>query len=84
MSTSVYVLVWCAWGLIFLVTEGAALLNKRDGDTLSEQFWRAFHVYDRRPTVAVIIGRAILILFGAWLTVHMAFGTMTLSHPLPW
>lgn len=79
-----WVLWWCAWGLAFLGVEGVALLNTRDGDTLSEQFWRAFHVYDRRPTVLVVIGRVILGLFGVWLTVHMTFGTMTLSHPLPW
>lgn len=79
-----WVLWWCAWGLAFLVAEGAALLNKRDGDTLSEQFWRAFKVYDSRPTPLVVAGRVILGLFGVWLTIHMVFGTMTLSHPLPW
>lgn len=81
---SIYVLFWCAWGLAFLVVEGIGLLNRRDGDTLSEQFWRAFHVYDRRPTPVVIGARVLLGLFGLWLTVHMTFGTMTLSHPMPW
>lgn len=79
-----WVLWWCAWLGAFLAAEGAALLNKRDGDTLSEQFWRTFHVYDSRPTKLVIAGRVILGLFGLWLTIHMTFGTMTLSHPLPW
>lgn len=79
-----WVLWWCAWGLAFLLAEGAALLNKRDGDTLSDQFWRAFRVHDSRPTPLVVAGRVILGLFGVWLTIHMVFGTMTLSHPLPW
>lgn len=79
-----WVLWWCAWGLAFLLAEGAALLNKRDGDTLSEQFWRAFRVYDSRPTALIVAARVLLGLFGAWLTIHMVFGTMTLSHPLPW
>lgn len=79
-----WALAWCAWLAAFLVLEGVALLNKRDGDTLSEQFWRAFRVHDKRPTPLVIAGRVMLGLFGAWLTIHMVFGTMTLSHPLPW
>ena len=79
-----WVLAWSALGLAVLALEGVALLNKRDGDTMSEQFWRAFHVYDARPTKLVIAGRVILGLFGLWLTIHMTFGTMTLSHPLPW
>lgn len=79
-----WALAWAGWLLAFLVLEGVALLNKRDGDTLSEQFWRAFRVHDKRPTKPVIAGRVLLGLFGLWLTIHMTFGTMTLSHPLPW
>lgn len=79
-----WALAWAGWLLAFLVMEGVALLNKRDGDTLSEQFWRAFRVHDRRPTPLVIAGRVLLGLFGLWLTIHITFGTMTPSHPLPW
>jgi len=32
--------LWIFWGVFFAVIEGAALLNKEPGDTLSEHVWR--------------------------------------------
>jgi hypothetical protein len=74
-------LLWLAW---FLAVEGVALANKRDGDTLSEHVWKWFHVRDPRPTWLVVVGRIVLGLFLLWLCLHLVFGWLTPTHPLPW
>ncbi|WP_181785437.1 hypothetical protein [Streptomyces phytophilus] len=33
---------WILWSLAFAVLEGIAVANRCDGDTLSENFYRAF------------------------------------------
>ena len=35
-----YSKLWVAWLALFLVIEGAAILNSKKGDTLSEHVWR--------------------------------------------
>ena len=53
---------WVAWIALFAIIEGAALLNKKKGDTLSENVWRWFP----KNTVRGIA----LFAFMAWLFMH--------------
>jgi hypothetical protein len=80
---TVFTAIWIALGVVGGVTELVALLNRRDKDTLSEQFWRvtqpAAHV-----TVRVWLLRAIVITVMLWLAGHFGLGWWTLSHPGPW
>lgn len=75
---SIWTLTWAAWIGAFLILEGIALRDKRRQDTFSEFMWRLFRVRDRRPTAATWIARVALVLFGIWLTGHIAFGWWTL------
>lgn len=79
-----YLATWLFWLLFFLVVEGEALFNRRDGDTFSEFTWRLFRVHDRRPTWLVVAGRVLLGTFLLWLLLHLTFGWLTPTHPLPW
>lgn len=79
-----YTVAWIFWVAFFLAVEGSALFNRRDGDTLSEHVWRIWHVFDPRPTALVIAARIPLALFLLWLLLHLVFGVMTPTHPLPW
>lgn len=79
-----YTVAWIFWLAFFLLVEGVALFNKRPGDTFSEHIWRVWHVFDRRPTALVIVARVPLGLFLLWLLLHLTFGVMTPTHPLPW
>jgi hypothetical protein len=82
-----WTIIWISWGVlsgaVFLVIEGIALFNRRTQDTLSEQFWRWLHVDDPRPTLLVWFARVSLILFLAWLALHLTLGWFTPSDPLP-
>ena len=75
MSTPTW--LWIVWIAAFLVLEGVGLFDGRPGGTLSELMWRTFRVRDRRPTALTWIGRAFLLAFGTWLTMHIAFGWWT-------
>jgi hypothetical protein len=79
-----YTLGWLLWFAGFLLLELPALANKRDGDTLSEHVWSWFHVQDSRHTAVTWILRCVLLLFLGWLFLHLGFGWLTPSHPLPW
>lgn len=81
---SVWTVLWFAWGGVFLFIEGVALLNRNTGDTLSEHFWRWLRVGDHAPTWMVWCGRAGVLLFCAWLGLHLSFGWFTPTHPWPW
>lgn len=65
--------LWVAWLALFGVIEGVALLNKKSGDTLSENVWRWFKVRDGQS-----MGRAIRMAalggFLAWLAAHFLSG----------
>ncbi len=78
-----WTIVWLVLGWAAVVVEGAALFNRRSGDTLSEHFWRWLRVDDPRPTPLVWVLRAGVLLFCAWLGLHLAFGYFTPSHPWP-
>jgi len=79
-----YTAGWLAWFAMFLCLELPALVNRYDGDTLSEKTWAWFRVFDDRHTPTTWVLRGVLLLFLCWLTLHLAFGWLTLSHPLPW
>jgi hypothetical protein len=74
----VFTVVWVAVFVVGGVTELVALLNRRDGDTLSEHVWRVFRVRDPRPTPVVLILRGLMILVLIWLTGHFGMGWWTL------
>lgn len=68
---------WIAWGAYFLGVEGAALLNSRKGDTLSEHVWAFLGYKDRQvgqPTGSQRIRRYLMLGFLAWLVVHLMTG----------
>lgn len=77
---TVWLALWISWGVMFLTIEGVALFNKSFGDTLSEHFWRWLKVGDRSPTWLVWTGRAGVLLFCAWLGLHLSFGWFTPTH----
>lgn len=79
-----YTAGWLVWILTFFCLEVPALANKRGGDTLSEHTWKWFRVLDDRHTPTTWVLRGVLLLFLGWLFLHLGFGWITPSHPLPW
>ena len=76
---SKYTAAWVLWILVFLVFEGMALADRALGDTFTEHFrkWLKLTtptVVNRKNLIQLWVTRMVIILFGAWLTVHMAFG----------
>lgn len=68
-----YTWLWVAWLLAFIGIEGAALINKDKGDTLSEHVWKWFSVKEqssgKRTFRMVALGG-----FLAWLATHFLTG----------
>lgn len=66
--------IWIAWTAAFAVAEGIALANRRDGDTLSENFRRLFRTRTSKA------GRAIFAVgwigFSGWFALHILTETM--------
>lgn len=63
-----YTMAWLAWLAAFAVIEGAALVNRRGGDTFSEytRKWFATHTKPGRAAFAVAwVG------FSVWYLVHI-------------
>lgn len=60
---------WVGWLGLFAVIEGAALFNKKSGDTLSENVWRWFRVKAPSSTTRTI-RMTLLGAFLGWLTIH--------------
>ena len=61
---------WLVWLAAFLIIEGAALIDKDRGDTLSEHIWKWFNIKTRRWHWR----RWVLAVFLVWLLVHMLGG----------
>ena len=61
-----YSKLWVAWLALFAVIEGAAILNKKKGDTLSEHVWKWFPKNTARGVA--------LVGFMAWLFWHFVSG----------
>jgi len=64
-----YTIAWLLWGAMFVAIEGAALLRKESGDTLSEHVWKCFSVKDKAK--GWVVRRGVLAVFLAWLTAHL-------------
>jgi hypothetical protein len=67
-----WTVVWLLWLGMFAVVEGAALLNKKPGDTLSEHVWDWFGI--RGKPKGYQARRFVLLVFLAWLTTHFLTG----------
>lgn len=79
----IYSVIYVVCGGVLLATELVALLNRRDGDTISEHVWRVVRVGDPRPTALVWCMRALVALLMIWLAGHFAMGWWTPSDPWP-
>ncbi|MET9776158.1 hypothetical protein ABZ023_18190 [Streptomyces sp. NPDC006367] len=66
--------IWIAWSVLFAVFETIALANRRDGDTLSENFRRLFRTRTSKA------GRAVFAVgwfgFSGWFAIHILTETM--------
>ena len=67
-----WTVAWILWLAMFAVIEGAALIRKGRGDTLSEHIWDWFQIRDKPRQWTV--RRAVLAGFLVWLLVHMVAG----------
>lgn len=67
-----YTVGWVVWLLMFGAIEGAALIDKRKGDTLSEHTWRWFSI--KHKGRGWRIRRFSLLAFLAWLSAHFMTG----------
>lgn len=79
-SLPVTTVFWVAWVVAGLAVEIWALLNRRPGDTLSEQFWKwltGVRHPIREPAWCVWAGRALILAFAVWIGPHLAFGWWT-------
>ena len=65
-----YTSAWLIWIALFIVIEGFALIDKRQGDTLSEHVRKWFRIKDPRPTKTVWVIRGSLMAFLLWLITH--------------
>lgn len=79
----IFTAIWITLAAVGGITELVALLNKRDGDTLSEHVWRIARIGDRRPTALVWAVRALIALTMIWLAGHFSMGWWTPSDPWP-
>lgn len=73
----VWTLLWVVWIGAFLAIEGAAFISRRAGATLSEHVWSWFRVNRGWGKPSVAIPRALLLVFLAWLLLHLGFGWLT-------
>ncbi|MCG8971760.1 hypothetical protein [Streptomyces sp. CL12-4] len=66
--------IWIVWTLAFAIAEGIALANRRENDTLSENFRRLFHTRTSKA------GRAVFAVgwlgFSGWFAIHILTETM--------
>jgi len=67
-----YTVAWLLWGAMFVAVEGAAIIDKDPGDTLSEHVWSWFRVKDKGSGWK--IRRRVLQLFMTWLSAHFVLG----------
>lgn len=67
-----WTVAWLLWLGLFGAIEGAALVRKAKGDTLSEHVWKWFSIRGR--STGWQGRRAILVMFLAWLVGHFLTG----------
>lgn len=70
----IWPVVWFAWTCMFAVAETIALVNRREGDTLSETVRALFHTRTSKA------GRAVFAVgwagFSVWFAIHILTETM--------
>lgn len=69
---NIWTQLWLIWLGMFGVVEGAALANKKPGDTLSEHVWKWFSIQDKGGGWR--LRRFGLLSFLAWLVAHFLTG----------
>ena len=76
MSDWLFTLAWVAVLVWFVVWEGAALVRKRRGDTLSEHVWDWFCLRGAKQGKSrwCVLRRVAFFGFWIWLTVHFLTG----------
>lgn len=72
MSAHAYTVLWLIWLALFGAIEGAAIANKKPGDTLSEHVWRWFSISDKGKGWRA--RRVTLLAFLVWLIAHFLTG----------
>jgi len=65
----IYTYLWLGFGALFIIIEGAALMNKKPGGTLSEHVWH--WVGTRERTAGWKARRGALAIFLIALAVHL-------------
>lgn len=68
-----YTVAWLSWLGIFVVIEGTALFNKRDGDTFSDHIWSWFAVKDKTAKFWQL-RRTVLLVSVTWIAAHFLTG----------
>lgn len=65
---SIWTGLWVIWGLAFALIEGAAIINDKADDTLSEHFRKWFRIDTKKGRSAwlVVSGG-----FAAWFVIHI-------------
>lgn len=66
-----FTVLWLIWIAQFFAIEGAAIFNKKSGDTLSEHMWKWFSIRDKSKGWKA--RRASMFFFLAWLCAHFAY-----------
>lgn len=68
--------LWLGWAVYFGLVEGMALFNSKKGDTLSEHVWAflGFSEGVRSPSGWTRLRRCLVLVFMAWLSVHLLTG----------
>ena len=77
-----WTIAWLVWIGGFVVIEGLALANKKEGDTLSEHVWKWFATSKaaqakegvEQPKGTVRVRRFVLLAGMCWLTYHFMTG----------
>ncbi len=69
----IFTWVWIAWGVYFAIVETLSIMNKRKGDTLSENIWKWFAVTDPKAKLRTL-RRAGLLVGMLWLLIHFITG----------
>lgn len=67
-----FTVLWIIWLAMFAAIEGAALVRKERGDSLSEHIWSWFAI--RNKPKGWQARRAVLVMFLAWLVTHLLTG----------
>lgn len=67
---SIWTILWLMWIVAGVAIEIPALVNREDGDTLSEHIRKWFKVKDPRPTALTWIARGTLMSILIWFITH--------------